>query len=52
MIHAEIQNLEHIIEETCESVDSIGRGESTHTMKSNFGPSVSLPNNEVKRKRS
>jgi len=26
------------MEETCESVDSLGRDESTHTMKSNFIP--------------
>jgi hypothetical protein len=47
------QNLEHILEETCESIDSMGRGHSTHTMKSNFGLVMSVPPiGEVKRKRS
>lgn len=33
--------LDNIIEETCESLDSLGIVvESTHTMKSNFNPAV------------
>ena len=33
-------HLEHIIEETCESLDSAGLAESVHTMKSNFNNRV------------